>query len=411
MFGDCSGYDWPDHTKMGKSICYHVEQYFKARSCMVEPTENERRFALDSLEDKIGYRRLTRGGDYTFERFLEDLREVDPTSSPGLPWIKEGTCSNSAFWSEGKPGPRIMDLYAAVLSRLSELEYGLKSDPIKVFIKEEPVKPSKIQKQSYRLISGVSITDCMVDRYLFGDFCKHVQLCTKSLSGPAVPGWTHSFGAYKQMKRALRSPQCADKSSWDWTMQGWVARLLLRLINRFYGDEDVRLSNRFSSLFSGAVYDIGGVLYKQQCEGVMKSGCLGTLVFNSIAQVFLHQIAVARSGVVDSRIFANGDDTIQEEMPDSYYEEIKKLGCILKEVKPGFEFCGVDFESVPRPLYGPKNLFNLVYLGDESVTEALRSYQLMYCGTDAFIPLQRMGLLRGVGISRDRAYSWLEGYE
>lgn len=409
--GDCSGYAWPDHTKMGKSICYHVQQYYKARENMVQPADEERRFAVDALEDKIGFRRVSRGGSYDVERFMADLREIDPNSSPGLPWINEGTSKNSAFWFEGKPGPRALDLYAAVLERLNALETRPAMDPIKVFVKEEPVKPSKVEKESYRLISGVSITDCMVDRYLFGDFCKHVQSCTKDLSGPAVPGWTHSYGAYKLMKRSLREPQCADKSSWDWTMQPWVVDCLLELVNRFYCDEDVRLLNRFKSLFDCAVYDIGGNLYRQRSGGVMKSGCLGTLVFNSLAQVFIHQIAVMRSGVADAKIFANGDDTIQERMPDCYYDEVSKLGCILKEVQLGYEFCGVEFGDEPKPLYGRKNLYNLLYLADDSVAEALRSYQLMYVCTDAFTPLQKMGLVKGVGISRNRALSWLEGYE
>lgn len=409
--GNCLGYQWPDHSKIGESVCYHVRQHYLAKSSMISPSRVEIRFALDAVEDKIGFRRVTRGGSYSFERFMSDLRELDPTSSPGLPWTKEGTMLNSAFWFEGKPGPRMFDLYGAVLQRLTELEDRPSSDPIKVFIKEEPVKPSKIERRAYRLISGVSVTDTMVDRYLFGDFCKHVQSCTKDLSGPAVPGWTSSYGAYKLLKRALKRPQCADKSSWDWTMQGWVADALLMLLNRFYCDEDPRLTNRFRSLFDCAVYDIGGLLYKQRSRGVMKSGCLGTLVFNSIAQVFIHQIAVMRSGVPDTRFFANGDDTIQEYMPSNYYEEVTKLGCILKEVKEGYEFCGVEFSAKPHPLYGPKNLFNLLYVKDDNLPEAIGSYQLMYVDTDAFTTLQEMGLSREVGISRDRAYSWLEGYE
>lgn len=110
--------------------------------------------------------------------------------------------------------------------RVSALEFMVrerwnalgKSDPLKVFVKQEPHKMAKIQEGRYRLISAVSLVDTMIDRILFRTMW--AKALSKPLRTPSAVGWVPLSGGWRSIRQMLPGRTVAiDKSAWDWTVQ------------------------------------------------------------------------------------------------------------------------------------------------------------------------------------------------
>lgn len=265
-------------------------------------------------------------------------------------------------------------------------------DPILVFIKPEPHTRKKIAEGRLRLISAVSLIDTMVDRICFGWLQRAVMSSVGAT--PALVGWSPYHGGYRFLTSRFRRALCVDKSSWDWTVQGWLLKLVRELLKRLLvGAPDWWLTwvdERWEALFKDAVFGFrSGELIRQPGWGVMKSGCYLTLLINSICQAVLHSIACARLGW-DPRwleFFCVGDDTIQREVPDIelYVRTLAELGAIVKEwkVDDELEFCGHRMRNLALvPAYTPKHVFKILHTPTEQLAEMLQAYQWMYAMDD-----------------------------
>lgn len=308
-------------------------------------------------------------------------------------------------------------LISAVEYRLSQLAEGnLEMDPIKVFVKQEPHKASKLEEGRLRLISAVSLVDQLVDRVLFGP----LQRASLAAVGktPCMIGWSPiSSGGYRSLTARFPRGQklCADKSSWDWTVVGWMCEIfeefVVSLAIRPTSGWKTAVHSRFQCLFEEAVFQFAdGEQIKQRGPGLMKSGWFLTILANSTWQTMLHYLVMLRMGKspFECEPVSMGDDTLQEVPPqlDEYLEKLSEY-CVLKpEVRDDIEFCGFLLEPDRCvPAYRQKHLFLLNHLSEDSAVETLVSYQMLY----AFEPVM-LAEIQALLESRDKGSLRSERY-
>lgn len=330
--------------------------------------------------------------DEWFEgEFAKALLEIDMRSSPGICQFRVlGSTNSEVFlYDKGLLDPeRVALVRQAVYNRYKQLINGeAVADPLNVFIKPEPHKERKLQQRRYRLISAVSLVDTMVDRVLFGWLQRKALAVVGST--PCLCGWTPLRGGWRYVAGRFvnETVACLDKSSWDWTVQAYMVDLWLEFIKSLAVAHSAWWSKaaevRFRMLFEDAVFQFkDGQRVRQMTRGIMKSGCLLTLILNSVGQSFLHYLAMIRLGEnpMSKQPICVGDDTVQVSMPnlEEYVRLIEELGAKVKgfKVQNWVEFCG--FAITPRtcvPAYWQKHLFKLQY-GD--LSDSLESYQIIY---------------------------------
>ena len=329
-------------------------------------------------------------------------RALDPASSPGLPFMRQGSTSALAFgWEEGTGYSDLYSLYFAVLERIDKLVEGPVMDPINLFVKHEPHKPSKVENKAWRLISGVSVVDQLVDEILHGDFLDLV------IERPC--GYNMTIGWSQYQEHGLRlinllvrgDVDAADKGSWDWTVQPWHFELLEKFLvwlNDDYDDITMKVMvNHLRALGGPKVFKAKGRTFETTEEGVMPSGWKLTILANSLMQIFSHYLACERCGITYPTPLSQGDDTVQPAVDDElYWYELSRTGCILKErqrfscKRDGFEFCGMIFRRRSfHPVYLDKHAFHIRNIDPLVFRETIQSYQLLYLFDD-----ERLAALR-----------------
>lgn len=186
-----------------------------------------------------------------------------------------------------------------------------------------------------------------------------------------------------------------DKSSWDWTVTEdmiiWARQFILELpvSPPQWWKDAVEL--RFEMLYRRAVYKFqDGTEVEQDVWGIQKSGCLLTLILNSVWQSMLHYDACISLGwqPLEDQPITMGDDTLQRWDRDEgalkdYADMIRSRGPILDEAKVQhwIEFAG--FAVVGNsciPAYWRKHFYNLMYA--EHPVDTLHSYQILYSHYD-----------------------------
>lgn len=366
------------------------------------------------------------------------IGEIDWDSTPGIPLRRLGSVNAEIF---GWNGATVDDVktryvYELVKRRFAQLEEGPALDPILLFIKPEPHKAKKRDLKAWRLIHSISLVDNLVARILLGGFCAH--LIDNYSQVPNKAGWTPSGGGYRWMleelgqrnrQHGMRQPfVMADKSQWDFTMQGWVVEAFVGLLDRLTFDVGdggwwrTVVLHHFAGLFHGCQLVIGNHFLQQTTYGIMKSGWYGTITFNSIAQVALHVLAAVRSGEQWKRSvpFALGDDTVQPHLKDivSYTNELQQTGCVVKQMERSIviEFGGHKFhQGGCVPSYGSKHAWLLARAQPEFLADTLVSYQMLYTYSPEWLVIVRK-LMRSIGrvdLIRSDTYLevWYNGYE
>jgi len=413
---------WPDTdiAAIDDSLCYHSRKQQSSIERLDIESLKSTNFIVDQLElayqkTKIEYR----GWPQDYAKFIRD--SVDWNASPGWPWKRNYPTNRDLFLFDGvQCDPlRVAMVEMAVRQRWLDLITGPKSDPIYCFVKPEPHKISKVQKKSWRLISGVGLTDTLVDRILYGDWLD--AMIKNWAEIPSKAGWTPSGGGFLWMAKTFRGrkPVSIDKSAWDWTVNYWHVSIIERLVPRMIvgrdSEWDYVFSNRIQSMFMA-----GNPVFKMQCgceftqlvTGIMKSGCLGTIAFNSIWQYASH---LAVGAPPHSLLYSLGDDTVQEEMNNMQYyvEMLGKTGAEIKEIDAGYpiKFGGHTFDlGGCVPSYRNKHLFSMKYLEDNVMLETLVSYQHLYALDPNMLRFIQTVMVRYFGptsiLSQDYLKNW-----
>lgn len=329
----------------------------------------------------------------TFDReFNLALKEIDPKSTPGYCCLTTlGTTNGEILgWDGIQFDPAKVSLVKdCVRLRYSRLLAGEQDfDDIKVFVKQEAHKLSKIVEGRFRLISAVSLIDTFVDRILFG-WMGRAMLNSVGRT-PCLVGWSPVRGGWRMLsdKYRGRPTVCLDKEAWDWTVPEWMVdywmQVIFQLAHRApdWWREMVKL--RFRALFRDAVFQFeDGTRVWQEVWGIMKSGCYLTILLNSLGQSGLHYVAADRCGddPAENEPDVIGDDTAQKKIRNLllYVAKLEELGVIVKgaKVKNHVEFAGFAWDGkVCWPAYWQKHLYNMAH--SPNLRELLQCYQYLY---------------------------------
>nr|WKV33168.1 MAG: RNA-dependent RNA polymerase [Riboviria sp.] len=383
-------YVWPDcsYAAMDKSLCYHSRRFLESKNQVDDAMFDKIPYVVNTVERVYARTKVVWDGfPRDWDKFIRE--GVDWNSSPGWPWKRQYPTNRDLFGFDGVNllPERVEMVRAAVEARWSKLRDEPYADPIHLFIKQEPHKRSKAKKEAWRLISGVGLTDTLVDRILYGAWLD--KLIEDWPFIPSKAGWAPSANGFKFLTRKYRNrePVSIDKSSWDWTVGEWHIRVLTELVPRmvFRGGEDWDkvFHNRMK-----ATYHAGYPRFKPGCEceftqlvtGIQKSGSLNTIGFNSICQFADH---IAAGGDENDAFDSLGDDTAQEMVADleHYLDQLRKTGAIVKEIDRGWpiKFGGHEMtEEKSIPCYRGKHMFALLHLDDRFGPETLDSYRHLY---------------------------------
>ena len=289
-------------------------------------------------------------------RYIEHLfnHAVVPDSHPGFIYCRFGQSNEEVL---SKTAQRVAELVIARLyllgqtdiesckSGLSFVEQNL-SDPVRVFIKNEPHKVAKLREGRLRLIFSVSLVDNVLQRCLFTE-----QDETEISSWPASPSMP-GLGFTKQQvaktierMREIKNPTSSDVGAWDFTVQLWelladadrrayLARPYSKYFHRL-------LRNQAHIMAHSLILTSDGVAYEQTLPGMMKSGAKNTSSTNSYIRVLAHNLVALQANVVPA-IIAMGDDAIETFVPDAH-KLYADLGHVLKmhvKIDREAEFCG-----------------------------------------------------------------------
>lgn len=312
-----------------------------------------------------------------YERALEQL---EWQSSPGYPYMNHGTTNAQYFcWGTENYPLKVDEVWDIVQRRLK----GEASDPIRLFIKPEPLKKKKLENKTYRLISSVSVVDQILDIMIFGD-CNEA-LIANWYKIPNKAGWSPVGGGYRIMPR--QQWMAIDKSKWDWSVKPWLLEMDLELRAAMCVNVSAKwlelASMRYVQLFGNPLFvTSGGVLLRQRKPGVMKSGCINTISSNSIMQTILHVTACLKLDIPVGAIYTMGDDTLQQPVKNlqPYLDELSKY-CVVKHAVLRNEFAGFRYTGCHvEPLYKGKHAYKLLHMtSDKELQQQLcESYCLNY---------------------------------
>nr|QJI53809.1 MAG: hypothetical protein 2 [Solemoviridae sp.] len=372
-------------------------------------------------------------GDPDFNIYFRSLlRTLDPKSSTGLGAFEAYATIGDALGWDGirfTEVHRVAELQRLVESRLRDLARGVPdiawfndraeegadiafqelkralqgqeeqeappADNIKLFIKDEPHKISKVSEKRWRLISAQSLVDQMTDRVLFYSWVEteisdHFNVTSKGGWSPLPMGYQRLMAEFPE-----DTAVAVDKSLWDWTMPPWVVYEYLQAKARATPDMSDELMWLWARRFwfvlgpGARVRMPTGVVWRQDCWGLMKSGFYLTLSMNGAAQMLQHALAWRRMGKLTfpPRIWTMGDDTLTRLSPsdmEEYRVQLGTTGCIVKMVERAREFAGYKFEgntiaaAVITPLYERKHQFILKHVDADNERSVALAFSLLY---------------------------------
>nr|QPZ88401.1 RNA-dependent RNA polymerase [Soybean thrips sobemo-like virus 5] len=396
-------YDWPDlgHVAEIRSLTKHLPL---RDSVAVDTIDPDQRVIVEEEVTKLASAALTvLPHDFMsrshFDRVIADL---DMNSSPGFPYLYEYTTNKEFFGARDgvKDEARVEAVWSKVLSRIQARD----SDPIRLFIKPEPHKKKKLVEGRLRLISSVSIIDQIIDQMIFGD--QNEAFLQAYHYTPVKVGWSWMNGGWREVPR--QNMLACDKSSWDWTVSAWLLDLELMIRSNLIVSEFkpywLELARwRYKCLFVDNIFvTSGGLVFRVKKAGLMKSGCVNTIVTNSLLQLVLHVRVSLELGREITNIWAMGDDTLQPDVAwgDDYVRRLRKY-CILKETNRVSEFAGFRWQgNFIEPLYRAKHAFNILHVKPKDFDVFALSYNLLYWRSSLLGEIQRLFPVPDIGFSR-----------
>lgn len=351
-----------------------------------------------------------------FDRVLERL---DMQSSPGYPYMREATTNGQWLeWNGVEMSKRKVDRLWHDVQQVVNDEW---EQVLRVFIKQEPHKLTKVRDGRWRLIMAASLPVQVFWHMLFS-YMNDLEI-EESYVIPSQQGIVLVNGNWKDYKRQwdYHGLTCGlDKSSWDWTAPFWT--LKLDLIFRYRMGRGDRLLEwlkhaqlAYYYMFSEPTLLLSdGTCLRQVVPGIMKSGCVNTISTNSHCQLFIHMAVCFDKGWdIHPLPRACGDDTLQHVKHTTDVQAYEKYGVVIKEVSETAEFVGHTFtDHGPVPNYWFKHLKKLLWQKDEFMGQYLDSMARMYVHTDYYIFWERIARCLGEPLPLSRAaYKYWYDYE
>lgn len=268
--------------------------------------------------------------------------------------------------------------------RPSDLVRNLLVDPVRLFIKNEPHKKTKLNQGRLRLISSVSLVDQIVERLCSRDQNRAEIGLYATI--PSKPGMgLHDQGLqvlFENVKSFSGDVAEADISAWDWSVPAWLLELDARVRCDLYqlSESDWRrrvIINRNFCLCRTVFCLSDGNMYEQVFPGIQLSGSYNTSSTNSRMRCILATIC----GV--SEIIAMGDDSVEAfdaKVPLQYEALGFKLKMYRKVGKEEFEFCSMKFNGSWKasPVNTGKMFYNLIHAPSDQIERHIMYAQWRY---------------------------------
>lgn len=354
----------------------------------------------------------------SFEKFEEAVRHLDMTSSPGLPYMREATTNGQWLKWNGIQADhcQLMRLWYDVQCVLNG-EAG--AQLIRVFVKQEPTKKTKVEEGRWRLIMASALSVQVAWHMLFA--YQNDREIQQSYFIPSQQGLQMVGGGWKRYRsqwQNLGVTQGLDKSAWDWTMPWWIIEMDLEFRLRTGNGSQLGQWHRvakmlYDRMFKDPVLVLSdGRMFRQTIPGVMKSGCVNTISTNSHGQCIIHCAVCYDLGMeINPMCRACGDDTLQH--PKHCYDILayRKYGIVVKSASDAMEFVGHEFTANgPHPLYMIKHLKKIQYVPEEHMAQYLDSMARMYVHTRYFDLWQSIANASGydLPLSRDAYLFWYD---
>ncbi|NP_054685.2 RNA-dependent RNA polymerase P1-P2 fusion protein [Cereal yellow dwarf virus RPS] len=315
--------------------------------------------------------------------FLEAIKSLQLDAGVGIPMITAGLPTHRGWVEDPDLLPVLARLTFDRLLTMSKASLETRSpeqlvkenlcDPIRLFVKQEPHKQSKLDEGRYRLIMSVSLIDQLVARVLFQAQNKSEIALWSAI--PSKPGFglstedqVESFINVLADTAGARPEEICDKwrdllvptdcSGFDWSVSDWMLADDMEVRNRLTIDCN-ELTRHLRAVWlqgiSNSVLCLSdGTMLSQVKPGVQKSGSYNTSSTNSRIRV----MAAYHCGA--SWAIAMGDDAL--EAPDTDLSKYKDLGFKV-EVSKELEFCSHIFKSptLAIPVNANKMLYRLIH--------------------------------------------------
>nr|UHS71563.1 MAG: putative RNA-dependent RNA polymerase [Barnaviridae sp.] len=313
--------------------------------------------------------------------------EVKRDANPGFPWCLLGSTNGQLLDNHWET---IVD---AVLDRLERIRrhgnsifgmtgaqlvsHGLR-DPVRLFVKDEPHKLSKLDSGMLRLISNESLVDQLVTRIL--SYRQNKMEIANWTTCPSKPGISlDDDGLYEMgghFQRALEHGplEASDIKAWDWSVQEWELmadadrRAVLADSKDMYFHFLLRVQ---AHGVNNAVYVLpDGRLLEGDMVGIQNSGSFNTSSTNSAMRLMVDVRAklelglprqVILQGLEDSSVM--GDDSVLPSVT-GVTQKVEEFGHSVKETAIFTRLHGVSFCShtwVSRGVALPENKWKTLY--------------------------------------------------
>lgn len=331
--------------------------------------------------------------DYlTYQAFEDAIRHLDMTSSPGIPYMKEATTNGQWLgWNGIEANP--IQLRRLWYDTQCVLDGTWGDNLIRVFVKQEPTKITKVLENRWRLIMASALPVQMAWQMLFR--YHNDREIAQSYFIPSQQGIKLIGGGWKRYRaqwKCLGLENGLDKSAWDWTMPYWCIKLDLEFRRRMgtgsqLGQWFEKATMLYDRMFKDPILvTSSGHMFRQVVPGIMKSGCYNTISTNSHGQCMIHCAVCYDDGIsVHPMCKACGDDTLQHSKHCSNINAYRKYGIIVKSASESMEFVGHEFTSGgPHPLYMAKHLKKIQYVPEKDMAQYLDAMARMYVHTRYF---------------------------
>jgi len=256
-------------------------------------------------------------------------------------------------------------------------------DPVKIFVKNEPHKTTKLSEDRVRLIYSVSLIDNLIGSLLFD--AQNKREIEEWDSIPSQPGIGFSdekieqfLHAVKEHFKTLYKIKENDIQGWDFSMKppDFDLDLFRRaLLNNGFKTNWYKVSKAYYFVIQFKVFVLSdGTCFAQVYLGIMPSGWNNTASTNSAVRVLNHlQIAFKLEGSLklsqtEGHCKAAGDDSLERELADNatVIREYALLGKQIKEIKTSsvdeFTFCSQLYkDGTCYPINHVKQLFSLLH--------------------------------------------------
>jgi hypothetical protein len=268
-------------------------------------------------------------------------------ASPGVPYASIASTNEKLIQNYGKHR-LIADVNKrmSLLSRkdwtfdpVSNVRNGL-SDPVRMFVKNEPHKIEKLREGRVRLIHSVSIVDKLIELVLFKALLiKEISNWNNIPSKPGMGFTEEDVSSIIESVKTMRKPKESDVSGWDFGVSDWemiddtenIIKLCLNPTELWK-----TLVRNKTICETMAVFQFSdGEMVVADYAGIVNSGKLRTSSSNSRMRVRAAYMIGAEEAI------AAGDDCVEDEVEDAIAKYLV-LGHKIKQYEDavdGFEFC------------------------------------------------------------------------